>query len=218
MKRVKGIDTLEGVELFWDDIDTGTFGYYTSPTNHSGPVGDWVHSHKEIVNNLKRKGVCVQAGGAMGLYPLLLSSIFDKVYTFEPYVPSFEILCKNVDALNIHNVYPQCFGLGANEEKGVVHVRTNTNLGSNMVKINKDGDVHIRKLDSFSFGKVDFLWLDIEGFEEHAIAGAHELIKRDMPVIALESLHTETIIFLEQLGYSPPKKSMMDNFFYPPNY
>jgi len=63
---------------------------------------------------------------------------------------------------------------------------------------------------------VDLIWFDIEGYEADALAGSMETIKKNMPVIGLETPNDECRDLLKCLGYVKEEKSVSDTFFYPP--
>ena len=79
------------------------------------------HSHrnkllKHIPVNRRRDVVC--AGGNQGLYPRLLSEIFENVYTFEPDPLSFHCLAANCQKSNIVKIQA---ALG--RERGLVQMQ-----------------------------------------------------------------------------------------------
>jgi hypothetical protein len=53
-----------------------------------------------------------------------------------------------------------------------------------------DYAAHIKTLDSFEFPQIDYLKVDIEGFELQFLKGAAETIKRTKPVINIEIKNT----------------------------
>ena len=71
-----------------------------------GPKMDWeVHHSQNIARycstRLGPRSVAVQAGGCMGMYPRLLSDMFNAVYTFEPDPLNFHCLVANCQRDNI---------------------------------------------------------------------------------------------------------------------
>ena len=217
MKKVNGIDTLEGTELFWDDKDTGTFGYYKDDNKRTGPVGDWIYSHKRIIEALPSKRTCIQAGGAMGLYPLLLANLFDVVHTFEAYKPSYDIMKMNILEHGVDNIKAFNYAIGDTAKMVDIHVDSPSNLGMNrIVEKKRDGEICMITVDSIVTMNVDLIWFDIEGYEADALAGSMETIKKNMPVIGLETPNDECRDLLKCLGYVKEEKSVSDTFFYPP--
>ena len=62
----------------------------------------------------------------------------------------------------------------------------------------------VKTLDSFSFKKIDFIKIDIQGFELNALKGAHNTLQTNNPVLCIEEddpKNTLIIKFLENLNY-----------------
>lgn len=216
-------DAPEGiaVPLVWPKTDKGCWGEYKPDGKSTGPLGDWFSSHKGFVEGLKRKRVCIQAGAACGMYPLFLSNYFEQVYCFEP---STNYKFAEYNVRNATNILLYEYALDFMERS--LYMKLNAeNVGMN--KIGGDqpqmGD-HVTEsviLDKFvPICDLDFIWLDIEGYEINALQGAKNHIERCKPVIAIERPNNEVNQFLKEFGYTKEntKKSKMDVFFYPENY
>lgn len=127
------------------------------------------------------KGVCVQAGGNVGVYPLALAGHFERVITFEPDAENLACLHKNV---TIGNVMIWNAALGdAQGSCGIEWVEAD-NCGAH--KVCEGGSVPVVTIDGLELDRCDLIWLDIEGYEAKAIEGARETIARFSPVIVLE--------------------------------
>lgn len=148
-------------------------------------VGEkWKHSLDHIGSlevGLKfctTRRTAVQAGGNIGLWPRRLADTFARVYTFEPDAPSRFCLQRNVPA----NVTVSGAALGAAPGTcGIQH----KSLGSHRVQEGV-GEIPVTTIDSLNLFDVDFLQLDIEGYEFHALQGAVQTIRRSHPVIQVE--------------------------------
>lgn len=125
--------------------------------------------------------ICVQAGGNMGVWPKRLSRVFDTVYTFEPDPLNFRCLCANVPE---ENVFKFNAALGTGHESPADMRRTD-NCGAHKV-IPGAGNIPLISLDALNLPGCDFLQLDIEGHEAHALAGAWGTIRAYHPVIMIE--------------------------------
>jgi FkbM family methyltransferase len=55
------------------------------------------------------------------------------------------------------------------------------------IQSSKDIDVHLITLDSLCLESLDFMKIDVEGYEPYVLEGAMESIKKFMPIIVLES-------------------------------
>ncbi len=169
------------------------------------------------------KGV-IQAGGCLGIFPIYLSKLFDAVYTFEPEQTNFIHLVNNVRNCADPKVFTHNIALGDRTHE----VLLSTNRKRDFIDISK-WRIGIRKkavvtnyrvlmqpLDQImATGKlytpIDLILLDTEGYELPILRGAFELIKRDRPIIAIETngcceayytwTRADTHNFLIQLGY-----------------
>ena len=147
----------------------------------------WVHlidQVDEVMEYTPGRGVCVQAGGACGLWPLALSHYFDVVYTFEPHVPNFRALTYN--CLETDNVI--ALNAALSDRHGTVGIKWDkghsANLGAQY--ISHSGDIPVLTVDSLNLQRLDLLYLDLEGAEGAAIRGAAESIARHRPVVVYE--------------------------------
>lgn len=136
-----------------------------------------VRSVEWALKHVTRYRTAVQAGGNIGLWPRRLADVFDRVITFEPDAESRACLLKNVP----ENVEVRAEALGHEPSScGIEHL----SLGSHRVI---DGEsVAVVTVDSLGLNDLDFLQLDIEGYEWHALAGAAETIRRCRPMIQVE--------------------------------
>lgn len=130
-----------------------------------------------------RKRVCVQAGGAAGIYPLYLANHFDHVYTWEPNPWLFQCLTGNADLPTVHK-FEAALGLG----QEMVHMQCPHGQETNQGAWHTDpgGYIPEMRVDDLWLPDVDFICLDIEGSEPDALAGANRTIERCRPVIMLE--------------------------------
>lgn len=132
---------------------------------------------------LHRRGHAVDVGAHIGLWTIQLAAIFERVTAFEPHPDSYGALVENTAHLT--NVASVKAGLGAKSET----VRlTGASIGAH---VGPDGahQVQIAELDDLDLGLVDFLKIDVEGFEPFVVAGGELTIKRDRPVIVIEQKH-----------------------------
>jgi FkbM family methyltransferase len=175
-----------------------------------GPKEDWVGYHKhKILKYCKNFRVVVQAGGGCGMYPRLLSNIFDVVYTFEPCESSFYCL--------VHNCYNRKiikFNAAVGPERGLVTMVSINEHNRGTARVEEKGNSYIPMIpiDSIPYGYCDLLMLDVEGFEGEALKGAMETIHKFNPVIFAER-GWQVTEWIKNLGYEEVDKSVADTIF-----
>lgn len=144
----------------------------------------------EIIFKCKGVDNCIQAGGNVGVFPIILSNFFNRVFTFEPDMLNYNCLVNNINKHSINNVVHKYCGLGNKITKAEVFQPENVgNCGSLALTEKEEGEVNIMTLDSLinSSLKIDLIYLDIEGYERKALEGAVNIIKEHKPVIVLEN-------------------------------
>ena len=138
-------------------------------------------------------------GANIGCTSLLFGDLARKVYSFEPSPTTHRWLVQNVRIAKLNNVEPINLGLGKdagtfeltfapnNRSGGFVSNLTNASEGHQVEQITiAKGDDFIRE---HQIAKVDFIKIDVEGFEQSVIEGLAETIAREQPIVALELNH-----------------------------
>jgi FkbM family methyltransferase len=146
---------------------------------------------------VKNKRVCVQAGGAVGVWPLRLSKEFEVVYTYEPHPHNFRCLALNCldegeNIIAINSALGDKFG---RISLTLMEHETN-NHGAFQVSeaLGLTGKIiPLTVIDALDLVECDLIYLDIEGLELMALMGAKETIKKCRPVIAVEDKGLSTV-------------------------
>jgi len=164
----------------------------------------------------KSFGTAVDVGGHIGLWSYNLAHRFGVVHAFEPVAAHRECFARNVDLPNV-SLHP--FALGQIEAAVAMHTAP-TSSGDSWVK--GDGDIPMRRLDDLHIPDVDFIKIDVEGYELYALRGAEETLKRCHPVICVEQKpgkaqqfglpETGAVSYLEGLG-AKLRLTMSGDFF-----
>jgi FkbM family methyltransferase len=136
------------------------------------------------LKHCKSKRTCIQAGGNVGVYAQELSRSFDLVITIEPDPDNWACLTKNVVSPNIV-AHHAAIGDTRGRVSTFRQPHEEANYGATMVQASEIG-VPVKVVDDAGLGELDFLLLDVEGYELPAVRGAVETIKRCRPVIAVE--------------------------------
>lgn len=146
-----------------------------------------------IMPHVKDTGVCVQAGGACGIWPLRFSQLFDTVYTFEPQPDNFKCLVKNTSEAD--NIIATNCALADDENTYSIHndIFERKNYGAGYIIPDANGIKAIR-LDSLGLESCGLIQLDVEGAELVALKGAAELIDAFHPTIVLEEKRLNHVV------------------------
>lgn len=174
-----------------------------------------------VKKHLKSNETMIQAGGNIGVFPVLLADSFSEILTFEPDDANFEALKANT--AHLPNVFAYNVALGEKNGSAREIVVDRTNIGAHRVEFGS-GDIQVVAGDDLDvISKVSLIWLDIEGAELIALRGLVETIKRDKPVIVLEMAgHSkrfygidegETHSWLKSLGYALAERTQQDEIF-----
>ena len=156
----------------------------------------------------KKRGIAIQAGGHVGIFPNFLASHFDEVLAFEPDPTLFECLRKN----RREGVVP--FPYALSYFKGKAPFMPNV---SGRGSLREDGSVYVETTTiDHLHERVNFIHLDVEGGEINALRGAHETICRHSPVLQLEILprfKDEIYAYIETIGYRVANDTRRDHVF-----
>ena len=117
-----------------------------------------------------------------------------SIYSFEPQVETFEKARRNIGLNTFNNIHLLNMGLGAVKESKKLYRVIENNPAMNRIM---PGDlsypftlVQISTLDEFCYEQgieqVDFLKIDVEGYEYFVLVGGTKIITASHPVIYLE--------------------------------
>lgn len=102
-----------------------------------------------------------------------------KVYAFEPNPEAFQCLLRNCSTA-------YCYNTALSHEAVSYPFQRCENEGAGHITNNSTETVQAVTLDSFKLEKLDFLKIDVEGFEMHVLGGAFETIDRCKPTMLIE--------------------------------
>ena len=133
-----------------------------------------------------RSKVALDIGAHVGLWSVDMANHFKELICFEPIKESGECLIKNMADRNITNYRLHDCALGS--DFGTVKLNTNDdNSGNPFVDNNGDEEARIKTLDSFGYGLIDFIKIDVEGYELEVLKGGEHTIKLCKPIIVIEA-------------------------------
>lgn len=197
-------ENIDGVEKWlWVKEDTGLW---------TGPMENWREHHKlKILKYTKHFRVAVQAGGGCGMYPRLLSKIFNTVYTFEPSDISFHCLVNNCPGPKIIKLNA---AVGATPGLVSMNFGKEVNIGTNKVEERENSSIPRMTIDSIPYQYCDLLMLDVEGYEGEALKGAVNTIKNHKPILFVErGVRYED--FIHGIGYKKIDTAAQDVIYGP---
>jgi FkbM family methyltransferase len=172
---------------------------------------------KLLSKEIKKGMTCLDVGGNIGYYTLLESRIIGnsgKVIAIEPSPQNFQHLQKNLELENAKNV--ESFNFAAGDKNGEVNFLVYKESNGSFTipdgeKTDLPGDiikVPAKTIDTFlneiSVDHVDFVRMDVEGYESHILQGMEETIKKSKPMFQIE-VHSSL------LGKEKTKK-FLENF------
>lgn len=201
-EKTPGFDVGRVQDWVWIASDNGAW---------DGPKMDWETTHYDLIRtSVKKFDVVVQAGGNQGMYPRLLSDMFQHVYTFEPDPLNFHCLVGNCQSDNIHKFNA---ALGASHAMVNVNRHTMENVGCHTVTENADAFTPQLMIDDLELPTCDFIWLDIEGYEYNALLGARRTIDKFKPAVMVERGSDQIASYLLEWGYQIRGTSHADTMY-----
>ena len=121
-------------------------------------------------------------GGHVGFWSYYLALAFQRVHAFEPNELFAQCFERNVRAKGV-----QLHRLALGEAEGKIALEVDPeNTGATHVRAGVEGAIPMRRLDDFRFDEVDFVKIDVEGFERQVLEGARETLARCRPVVIVE--------------------------------
>lgn len=169
----------------------------------------------------KRKYTIVDVGGNIGNHSIFFATQVENsvIYTFEPIPEIYAILRKNIEINNLLNkVKLYNYACGANEGNASIYHADVQNIGATSIIKDSSGTLKIIKLDDILNNKeIDFIKIDVEGFEYDVLIGAQNILKNYSPVVWIE-IFPENYIkitkLLNKLSYKKFEKLDEKNFVF----
>jgi FkbM family methyltransferase len=143
-----------------------------------------LHKLKPAVEVCTRNRLAVDVGAHVGLWTRVLARMFDEVIAFEPVPEHIECFRKNTEHLSNVKLYP--WAVGSRGNGGITIATVPGNSGNAHANVGGGPYVKCCQLDTMNLPPVDFLKIDVEGYELFVIEGGRDLIRRDKPVIVCE--------------------------------
>ncbi|MFW5760163.1 MAG: FkbM family methyltransferase [Cyclobacteriaceae bacterium] len=154
------------------------------------------------------EGTAIDIGANRGIWSYKLSHFFQNVIAYEinPHVS------KSIIAYNKANIEVQNVGLSNRESTMTLYtpvVNGNPLLGHASLetqtfkftdKIKKEV-FPVKSLDSYGYIGIKFIKIDVEGHELSVLEGAYTTIKKNQPIMVIETEGDDIFNFLKKLKY-----------------
>ena len=183
------------------------YGQHTEPTYLEDAGNGQQLQRDAALEYVKQWRVCLDIGSNIGQWTRPLAKRFESVVCFEPNPNFRECFNKNIDDNNVV-LWPM--GLSDKEHKA------KQGFNSTVLQ-NEEGEIHCRTLDSFGLTNVDFVKIDVDGFEIPLLNGAKQTLIKNNPVINIEmkkdkrnNITQQCASILKDLGYKFHKRTKSD--------
>lgn len=168
--------------------------------------GNWEYDTTKIFKEKIKKGMTIlDVGANMGYFTLLgakLTGSKGKVYAFEPTSGGIKRLKKNVSLNNFNNIKIENIGLSDENKK--IEAKIRHSWKRKELKESKREVVLLKRLDDYvkqnKVEKIDFVKIDVDGYEYKVLKGAIEVLKKDKPIICMEIGNSKVHHNLEDYG------------------
>ncbi len=163
--------------------------------------GEWAESEVHLFSQIVRRGdVVLEAGANIGSHTVALSKLAGPngiVHAFEPQTHAHQLLCTNLIVNGCVNTRTAQCALGAarhETEFPDLSPGQSDNFGaaSLLAPSSVMRKVQVDTVDSLGLERLDFLKVDIEGYEPQLLEGARSTIERLRPIAFIESVNPYT--------------------------
>lgn len=183
-------------------------------------------SSRDILKHLPLKdSLVLDIGANIGQTTLCMASFLQNtkstIISFEPFPSTFQKLENNVGLNNFTSIKIENMALGEKDSILDMAIDSYSNSGGYRVynpkhhKGKKTQKVAVISLDKYLMGsstKVDFIKIDVEGYEYHVLSGGVKTLKKQHPILFIElddnnlrqqgHSAVELLELLDKLGYN----------------
>jgi len=120
----------------------------------------------------KKFNLIIDIGAWCGTWTLSMQQYAKNIYCYEPNKLHYDCLSRNCSVHNHVRLYNQALG----NEDGFIKL-TEEAATQNTRVLREKGETRINKLDSLGLVGVDFIKIDVEGFEMEVLKGAEKTLE-----------------------------------------
>lgn len=181
---------------FYNKIYAGDFSVYIDWNTYY--FGDYCGAELEFMRdalNGVSAPVVLDIGANIGHHSLFASTIAKEVHSFEPFPKVLKKLYEKIEINSITNIKVHEIGLGETNEDLLFAPPPDHNTGSGSFvpsSISQSSCITLpirigdEYLTSFNIQKIDFIKMDIEGFEPQALRGLRQTLQKHKPIVFFE--------------------------------
>ena len=156
------------------------------------------HLHRVFEKYVNKDSVVIECGCHIGTHTIKLAKMCNKIYGFEPMPDTNKILNQNIKLNNINNAFISRLGVSSEPGKTKFLWSQDGNPGASGLDNNPIGkpawlescketiEVFLTTIDILRLDKLDFMKIDVEGYEQLVIQGAMTTINKCKPVMVIE--------------------------------
>ncbi len=163
------------------------------------------YQHYLASKYINSDSIVVEIGAHIGSLTMVYSKLAKTVYAFEPTKESFDLLNKNISLNECKNVISKQVGVGDKIESTKIGWIGNNNSGATILEggivtnkvldsakggstNNIETKIDLINLDVLTLDRLDYLKIDVEGYEEKVIKGGLNTIRKFKPIIVMECM------------------------------
>lgn len=192
---IKNMIKVNGYEMYINNLDKGI-----SPELALFKIHEPINT--KILSNLINEGMtCLDIGGNIGYYPILERKLVGEtgeIIVVEPLRENFQLLEKNIKNHKFENVFLHNVALGDYSGKAyfiIENAKNNSYIIKDLNQIPEPSrgtlnEVEMKQSDIFienlNLKKLDFIRMDLEGFELILLKSIQNAIKKYKPIISME--------------------------------
>ena len=143
-----------------------------------------------IYNNIPRRRTMIDVGANIGIFARPSCEVFEQVICFEPVAKNFAALILNMADCANAILHP----VGLSDALRRVKFELQTDKCGCSRQVSEWGDdpafenyeCDLVPLDAYGYDAVDWIKVDVEGFEMDVLRGAQDTIKKNRPWLLLE--------------------------------
>jgi FkbM family methyltransferase len=145
-------------------------------------------------------GIVMDIGAHLGMFSVLAAKMgSERVYSFEPVEPTYEMLKKNIEVNHLENaIIPLNKALGDKVGRDYVNYRFEADEGASLDPCEEPGCIRqaceVTTVDEFVKQGIrpNLIKIDVEGYEKKVIHGAENTIRTSRPLLLVSAYHHQS--------------------------